>query len=60
MFSPSIAMSFSSLSEDHIAVWFGDPHRVRKSKGGPGGQRPEIWTVPAEYFVPAAESTWHH
>lgn len=48
------------VPEDHIAVWFGDPHCVRKSLGGVGGQQPEIWTVPAQYFALAAEPIWNH
>lgn len=49
-----------NVPEDHVAVWFGDPRCVRKSQDGSGGQRPELWTVPAEYFVPAAEPNWNH
>lgn len=48
------------VGEDHIAVWFGDPRCLRKSKGGTGGQQPEIWTVPAEYFEEAASPVWKH
>ena len=36
--------------EDHIAVWFGDP---KTKRGDPGGQTPEVWTVPEELFVKA-------
>lgn len=48
------------VPEGHIAVWFGDPRCVRKSQGGPGGQRPELWTVPVELFDAAAEPIWKH
>jgi hypothetical protein len=50
----------ADVPEDHVAVWFGDPRCDRKSEGGAGGQRPEVWTVPAEYFVAAAEPVWKH
>jgi hypothetical protein len=49
-----------NVPEDHVAVWFGDPQCERKSQGGTGGKRPEIWTVPAEYFVAAAPPPWKH
>jgi hypothetical protein len=44
----------------HIAVWFGEPRCRRKSEGGPGGQSPVVWTVPAECFIPAAEANYQH
>ena len=44
------------VPEEHVALWFGEPRCKRKSEGGKGGQRPEIWTVPAEYCVAAAKS----
>lgn len=46
--------------EDHLALWYGDPRCVRRSQGGPGGQTPEVWTVPAAYLKPAAEPTVLH
>ena len=49
-----------TVPEDHIAVWFGDPRCVRKSEGGAGAQRPEVWTVPAEYFTGAEPPQWKH
>lgn len=49
-----------NVPEEHIAVWFGDPRSERKSKGGPGGKQPEVWTVPADYFVVAASPVWKH
>jgi hypothetical protein len=49
-----------TVPDDHIAVWFGDPRCVRKSQGGPGAQRPEVWTVPGEYFTPAEPPVWKH
>lgn len=48
------------VPEDHVAVWFGDPRCVRKSLGGSGGKRPELWTVPARYLVVTAEPIWNH
>ena len=41
-----------SAPEDHVAVWFGDPKTVR---GGRGGQKPEVWTIPADLFRNAAD-----
>ncbi len=45
------------VPEDHIAVWFGDP---RCEPSSVGGTRPEVWTVPAEYFIPAGAPIWKH
>jgi hypothetical protein len=50
----------AGVPEGHIAVWFGDPRCVRKSQGGSGGQRPEIWTVPADLFIKAEPPVWKH
>lgn len=49
-----------NVPEDHVAVWFGISRCVRESEGGPGGQRPEVITIPAAYFVAAAEPVWPH
>ena len=38
--------------DDHIAVWFGDPHTKR---GGPSGQTPEVWTIPEDLFQKAKD-----
>ena len=46
--------------EDHLALWYGDPQCTRISKGGSGGQHPEVWTVPAEYCIPAAAPKIQH
>jgi hypothetical protein len=48
------------VPEEHVALWFGDPRCTRVSNGGSGGQRPEIWTVPEEYCVSAAEPIYKH
>lgn len=48
------------VPEGHVAVWFGEPRGVRRSEGGPGGLRPEIWTVPVAYCTPAAEPVFRH
>ena len=48
--SPRTTSLFGSVSR---AAW-------RVSQGGPGGQRPEIWTVPAEYFVASSEPIRKH
>ena len=49
-----------NVPEDHVALWFGDPKTIRKSKGGRGGLRPEIWSVPEEYCIKAAEPVIKH
>ena len=41
-----------SAPEDHISVWFGDPKTAR---GGRGGRRPEVWTIPEELFKKAID-----
>ncbi|MES2997139.1 MAG: hypothetical protein V4733_10060 [Verrucomicrobiota bacterium] len=46
--------------EDHLALWFGDPRCTRISKGGVGGQHPEVWTVPADYCIVAALPVVRH
>jgi hypothetical protein len=48
------------VPEDHVALWFGEPHARRKSEGGKGGLQPEVWTVPAEYCTPAAKPVIRH
>ncbi len=48
------------VPEGHVALWFGDPPCVRKSKGGTGGARPELWTVPEELCLPAADPDVNH
>lgn len=48
------------VPEDHVALWFGDPPCVRRSQGGSGGMRPEVWTVPADLCTPAAGIDLRH
>ena len=48
------------VPEEHLAVWFGDPACKRTSEGGTPGKRPEIWTVPEEYFKLAAPPEFKH
>ena len=48
------------VPEEHVALWFGNPRCQRKSQGGACGQRPEVWTVPTEYCVPAADPVYRH
>jgi hypothetical protein len=50
----------ANVPEDHVALWFGDPHCQRMSEGGVGGQHPEVWTVPEEYVVSAASPVYKH
>ena len=49
-----------SVPEDHVGLWFGDPQVKRKSEGGPGEAKPEIWTVPKEYCEPIEEVEYKH
>lgn len=46
--------------EDHLTLWYGEPRCIRMSKGGVGGQHPEVWTVPAEYCILAASPDVRH
>jgi hypothetical protein len=46
--------------EDHVALWYGEPRCTRISKGGVGGQHPEVWTVPAEYCTMSASAVVRH
>ncbi len=48
------------VPEDHVVLWFGAPDCKRKSQGGQGGCRPELWTVPAEHIIPAAKPVMRH
>lgn len=45
---------------DHVALWFGEPKCTRKSQGGLGGQRPEVWTVPEHFCALAAGPIYKH
>ena len=42
----------NGVPDDHLAVWFGEPHGERKSEGGEGNLIPIIRTVPTEYCLP--------
>jgi hypothetical protein len=48
------------VPEEHVALWFGEPQGKRKSRGGPGGLQPEVWTVPEQYCSPAADPIMRH
>ena len=48
-----------SAPEAHLTVWYGEPRCTRISEGGVGGQHPEVWSVPAEYCIPAAAIIRH-
>ncbi len=48
------------VPEEHVAVWFGDPKGKRRSEGGLGGLRPEVWTVPIECCEQAAPPIISH
>ncbi len=48
------------VPEEHVALWFGEPRGVRTSRGGVGGLRPVILTVPEEYCRPALEADVRH
>ena len=49
-----------NVPDDHVALWFGDPSGRRRSEGGSGGLRPELWIVPEKLFSPAAPPTYRH
>ena len=49
-----------NVPEEHVALWFGEPACIRRSQGGPGGQTPVVYTVPAEYCTRAADASWKH
>jgi hypothetical protein len=48
------------VPEGHVALWFGQPQGRRRSEGGSGGLRPEVWTVPAECCVESSPATVQH
>jgi len=48
------------VPEEHAALWFGTPQGERKSKGGQGGLRPLIWTVPEDLCTEAAAPIIQH
>lgn len=48
------------VPEDHVALWFGEPRGERKSRGGAGGLRPLVLTIPAEYCEPALAPDVRH
>jgi hypothetical protein len=43
-----------NVPDEHAALWFGDPPTTRRSEGGSGGARPEVWTVPLGLLDPVA------
>ncbi|MDQ2745761.1 MAG: hypothetical protein M3T96_00670 [Acidobacteriota bacterium] len=49
-----------NIPENHLAIWFGEPQRKRISQGGNGDLVPIVWTVPAEYCVPAKSPELRH
>jgi hypothetical protein len=48
------------VPEEHIAIWFGDSNAKRKSEGGEGGIRTEVWTIPEEYLEKGKEPLVRH
>jgi hypothetical protein len=48
------------VPEEHVALWFGEPRGERRSRGGAGGLRPVVLTVPDEYCQPALEPNVRH
>lgn len=50
----------SWVPEDHVALWFGNPPTIRRSQGGVGGARAEVWTIPTELCHPAMEPVVMH
>lgn len=49
-----------NVPDQHVALWLGEPKCRRISEGGRGGERPEVWTVPAESCVSAAAPVYKH
>lgn len=49
-----------SVPTEHVALWFGEPQLTRKSEGGPGGQHPILWTVPAVHCQRTADPVIRH
>jgi hypothetical protein len=50
----------ASVPAGNVVVWFGMPQATRTSQGGPGGSRPEVWTVPSDACIPAQEPVVRH
>jgi hypothetical protein len=55
-----VALDPAQVPEDHVALWFGDPAARRRSEGGPGPGRPEVWTVPIDVCRPAPPADVKH
>ena len=53
-------LSGEEVPEEHIAVWFGVKDAKRKSVGGEGGVRTEVFTIPEEYFEKGPDPTVIH
>ncbi|HXW00010.1 MAG TPA: hypothetical protein VEC93_16440 [Anaerolineae bacterium] len=48
------------IPNGHITLWFGDPKVKRKSEGGSGNAKPEVWLVPKDYCLPSQEPIYKH
>jgi hypothetical protein len=48
------------VPDDHLALWFGEPHGKRISEGGSGNLVPIVWTVPIEHCLPAKPPVMQH
>jgi hypothetical protein len=48
------------VPEDHVALWLGEPQGERLSRGGSGGLRPVVYTVPTDYICPALKPDMRH
>ena len=44
-----------SVPDGHVALWFGEPRGLRKSQGGTGRLCAEVYTVPEDQCLSAAE-----
>ncbi len=50
----------AEIPEDHVALWYGEPRTERKSRGGDGGSRPIVLTVPSDYCEAALRPDVRH
>ncbi|UMR29129.1 hypothetical protein MJ904_18785 [Massilia sp. MB5] len=60
---PAVVVGLSGdpgVPDDHVALWFGCPDAIRKSRGGPGGIIPEVWTVPIDLCDPGMGPVFKH
>ena len=49
-----------NISEDHIAVWFGEDNPQRASQGGINGKTPKVYTIPEDCCELANPPIYEH